>query len=51
MSTRMSLKQWLSAPFLIYRTIKSRWDVHMIYLPGEVVARVKAATIGMSPHP
>ncbi|EFN51753.1 hypothetical protein CHLNCDRAFT_139681 [Chlorella variabilis] len=45
-STRMSLKQWLSAPFLIYRTIKSRWDVHMIYLPGEVVARVKAATIG-----
>ena len=44
----MTVKQWLRAPYHIYRAVQGRWDTHMLYLPSEVVARIKAAAIGGS---
>jgi hypothetical protein len=42
----MSLRQWLWAPYRLYRIVKDRWDVHTLYLPFQTVARLKAAVQG-----
>jgi hypothetical protein len=45
-STQLSYRNWFSAPFIIFRTLTSAWDVHVLYLPLTVVTNLRAAAKG-----
>ena len=42
----LTIKQWLMAPFLMFKHINQRFDLHLIYLPNDTLQRLKKIALG-----